>query len=96
MMQGIASNVTRNPLQNHYSNVEALIYKESLRSPKPHIQVRFLAGAPAVEMATPWKFKGSTTSPASTNNPTSTSPMCAALWPRQIERVKELLGLARV
>jgi hypothetical protein len=47
MMHCIAPNVIKKPLQNHYTKLEALIYQDGLRSPKPHIQVRFLAGAPA-------------------------------------------------
>jgi hypothetical protein len=54
MMQGIASNASQKPLQNHYFEMEALIYQNGLRSPKPHIQVRFLAGAPACYMAGTW------------------------------------------
>jgi hypothetical protein len=46
MMQGIAPKASQKPLQNHYTKLEALIYQGGLWSPKPHIQVRFLAGAP--------------------------------------------------
>jgi hypothetical protein len=46
MMQAVAPKASQKPLQDHYRELEALIYQDGLRSPKPHIQVRFLAGAP--------------------------------------------------
>jgi hypothetical protein len=46
MLRRNAPKASQKPLQNHYSEVLPLYFQQGWRSPKPHIQVRFLAGAP--------------------------------------------------